>query len=54
MLPDNIEQNDAVLSGGNRIHHPAYIARLRLNPVTSPNSEILIGLEFLFYGPVWG
>ena len=25
---------------------------LRLNSIMSPNSEILIGLEFLFYGPV--
>ena len=24
----------------------------RLNPVMSPNSQILVGLEFLFYGPV--
>ena len=28
--------------------------QLRLNSVMSPNFEIMIGLEFLFYGPVRG
>ena len=28
------------------------LLKLRLNPIMSPNSKTLIGLEFLFYGPV--